>query len=700
MSYTKPYHKFRDQPNDRIEELFSNYLIDSLSYSKLTTFCRNEKAFEMEYVYCIKSKSSATTVAGTAYHEALRLYFQCYNEGILLDIAALETRAFQVIEEVPANLWKLQKTCPTIEDSVSKACKVSSSLLINFLSEVSVYTSEIKEILGVEEYLDEWLTINGVDIPLPFHMKLDLRFITNEGKRVLADHKSKTAYTDEKELAFSSGKQAITYALGYEMATGETIDEVWIIENKPSKNTDKSPQLRPTKIKLDENTRKLYEAMLYEPTKRVLEAISNPDYVYLINENDNFVDSAELHAFWAQTMIAEVDEFVNIPDNKKDLVSKRLRKIRDAKLSSISPSIIKNFKKYANEFIQYDLSNKDMTNEQKIEHVLRTFGIPVEVQHIFNGYSSSTFLLSIGAGIPITRVQARKLDVANALDVANVRILKDLLVYEGKSYLAVECARKRDRNLMFDPMYISGLKIPIGLDNFQRPVVWDLENQSTPHMIICGATGSGKSVSIISTIEYALLAKVDRIIILDPKYEFRHYASYPNVSVFNDIEDIELEMAVQVEQMNNRIKSGISNGITFIIFDEFADAQAQSRSGNELKVYKNVVVGVNKNGVPKMKREHVDTEKSLAKNLQILAQKGRSCGVRIVAATQRASVEVINGDTKANFPVQLCFLVPKEVDSKVVLDEGGAEGLQGNGDFLFKSPQYLSIVRGQAFYKQ
>jgi len=664
------------------------------------SFCRNEKDFEMRYIYRITGKSSATTVAGTAYHAALQLYFECLQDGIILDIAALETRAFQVIEEVPANLWKLQRTTPTIEESVNKACKTSSMLLLNFLSEISTYTSEIREIVGIEMYLDEWLKINGVDIPLPFHMKIDLVVLTNDGKRVVIDHKSKSSFSDEKELAFSSGKQAITYALGYETATGNSIDEVWFIENKFSQNRDKSAQLMCSKIELTEDTKRLYEAMLYEPTRRVLEAISNPDYIYLINENDNFTDTAEIHEFWAQTMIAEIDAFINVPENKKELLANRLRKIKDSELAAVNPKIIKNFRKHASEFIQYDLSNKDMNNEEKIEHVLRTFGITVKVQHIFNGYSSSTFLIEVNAGIPLATLHRHKLDIANALDVSGVRIMKDLFVYENKSYLAVECARKRDKDLLFDEKYLSGMRIPLGLDNFQRPVVWDLNNQSTPHMLICGATGSGKSVSIISTIEYAILAGVDKIVIFDPKFEFKNYSSRPNITVFNDIEDIELEMGILVEEMNKLVKSGITNRKTLVIFDEFADAVSQSRAGAALKTYSTVTVGNFKDGTPKTKRECTGTEKSLEENLKILLQKGRSSGFRIVAGTQRASTKVITGDAKVNFPVLVCFRVPKDVDSKVVLDESGAEALQGKGDGLIKSPEYPDVIRFQAFYKK
>lgn len=696
--YQKPYHKFRDQSNEKIEELFSNYIIDSLSYSKINTFCRNEKAFEMQYVYRITGKNSANTIAGQAYHAALQLYFECFVNGIMLDIAALEARAFQVIEEVPANLWKLQKTSPTIEESVSQACKTVSALLLNFLSEISIYTSEIKEVLGVELSLNEWLNINGVDIPLPFNMKIDLVVLTNDDKIVIVDHKSRRTFSDEKELAFTSGKQAITYVLGYETATGNKVDEVWFIENKYSQNKDKSPQLSCSKITLDEDTRRLYEAMMYEPTRRVLEAVSNPDYIYLINESDNLSDIAEIHEFWAQTMIAEVNDFANIPENKKEMIRNRQRKIRDSQLAAVNPKIIKNFRRHASEFIPFDLSNKDMNNEQKIEHVLRTFGITVKVQYIFNGYSSSTFLIEVNAGIPLATIHRHKLDIANALDVSNIRIMKDLFVYEGKSYLAVESAKKRDADLIWDEKYLSGLRIPLGLDNFQRPVVWDLNNQSTPHMLVCGSTGSGKSVLIISTIEYAIQAGVEKIVIFDPKFEFAKYSNSPNVTVFNNIEEIEFEMAFLVEEMNNLVKSG-QKRTTLVIFDEIADAISQARRGNELKNYQNVVVGYYKNGLPKTKRECISEDKSLEQNLQILLQKGRSSGFRILSATQRASVNIIAGDAKVNFPVRLCFMVPTATDSKVIIDEPGAESLQGKGDGLLSSPEYSGIIRFQAFYK-
>lgn len=325
-----------------------------------------------------------------------------------------------------------------------------------------------------------------------------------------------------------------------------------------------------------------------------------------------------------------------------------------------------------------------MTNSEKIEHVLRTFSISVKVAYEISGYSSNTYLLEVSAGVKIANIMKYGLDIANALNVSSVRIGKDLMVYEDKSYLFIEAPKKRTETLFWDPKFLEEEKIPIGVDNFGRTIHWDLNNHSTPHVLICGATGSGKSVSIISSVEYAKLAGVKDIIIFDPKYEFCNYEG-KGIRVYNEIEEIEEQMRLLVEEMQNRAKSRKAHIKKLIIFDEFADAVSASRSGAALKVK---VGGL------------VITQKSLEENLKILLQKGRSLGYRIVAATQRASVNVITGDAKVNFPVQICFRVPKEIDSKVVIDEAGAETLSGMGDGLMKSPEYINVVRFQGFFKQ
>ena len=262
--------------------------------------------------------------------------------------------------------------------------------------------------------------------------------------------------------------------------------------------------------------------------------------------------------------------------------------------------------------------------------------------------------------------------------------------------------------MIWDSAELRGNKIPIGKDNFENTIYWDLDNHSTPHVLVCGATGSGKSASLNSTIEYAKLLNLQGIVILDPKYEFLDYKHDSKVEVYNDIIEIEENMAELVEEMNELVKSGLKTR-KLIVIDEFADAVAASRKGKELDVYENVEVGTYKlspeamlmgaRPQPKLQRQKTGELKTLEENLRILLQKGRSVGYRIISATQRASTKVITGDAKVNYPVQICFRVPKEVDSRVVLDDVGAETLAGMGDGLIKSPEYQYLVRFQAFYK-
>lgn len=681
---------------DELEGHFSQFLIDSWSYSGVATFARNEKEFERRYIYREPSRKSATTVAGTAYHAALQLFFENLRDtGSLTPLAEMQEEAFKAIDKVRANEWKLGKKTPTVEKCVEVATKTANSLIANFCKEQSVYTDDLARVVAVEMRTDAWLVVNGVDIPLPCHGQIDLVIETADGRRVIVDHKSKSAYTDESELGFTGAKQAIVYALSWEANNpGFPIDEVWYVENKHSANKNEGPQLRKMAISLDPDTRRLYEAILYEPLRRMIQAASDPDYLYTINDADPMADRAELYDFWARTLIADIDDF-NIPESKKQLISRRQKKLRDASTASISPKVITSFRKKAATFISYELRD-DMTPQEKIEHTLRSFGIMVRVAHVLGSYSSVSYLLEIGAGVKIANIASHALDIANAIDVPSVRVLPTLSMHEGHSYLCVEAPHRSGDTLLWDAKYLQGSRIPIGLDNFGKPVVWDIANHSTPHMLVCGATGSGKSVCLRSTIEFARLAGVNRIIILDPKYEFAD--NLPGCEIITDIADIECRMKQLVEEMQQRAKSGAS-AYTLIVFDEFADAVSSARSGKELDIKEQVLVGEYANGRPKYDIRVVGREKSLEENMKMLLQKGRSLGYRIIAATQRASTKVITGDAKVNFPVQVCFRVPKAVDSKVVLDEEGAETLAGRGDGLIKSPEYFGTVRFQGFYK-
>jgi len=684
---------------EQMNEHLSFYLLDSWSYSKVACFARNEKAFEKEYIYCERGQRSASSIAGNAYHKALEYFFSRirggYEEPTLID---LQQVAYAYIDEVDSSEWKLQKTTPTIEKAREKATKDVTSALQNFFNEILVYTDDIQEVLGVEERIEEWLVVNGVDVPLPCHSELDLIVRTKEDKVAIIDHKMKSAYSDEKEVALVHGKQAINYVLQYETKYPDIrVDEVRFLENKISGNKDKSPQIKRFVLEMDSDSRRLYEALLYEPLRRMIEAVSDPDYIYTVNDSDNLSDKAELYEFWTRTLIADVDDF-NIPEGKKSLIAQRQRKIKDSSLASIDPRIITSFRKNAASFITFDYSMTDMTNSERIEHSLRTFGIIVKVAHEIKGFSSDTFLLECGAGVKIDNIRRFNLEIASALCVPNVRIGRTLVQHEGRAYLPIEVNKKQEETLIWNAHCLAQRRIPIGLDNYGRVVFWDLDNQATPHMLVCGATGSGKSVHVRSVIEYAKLAGIKKIVIFDPKNEFGRLVC-DIIEVINDIREIEKKAADLVDEMQQMVKLSANwTAHTLLICEEFSDAIDQSEKGKALDIKERQLVGNYANGLPKFQMVTIGRRKSLEENIKMLAQKGRSVGYRIMLATQRASTKIIDGDIKVNFPVQICFRVPKAIDSMVVLDEEGAENLAGHGDGLMKSPEYLNTVRFQGFY--
>ena len=673
-------NRYAELAGDALTEHLSNYLIDSWSYSGVSTFARNEKAFEMQYVYREKARNSLSSIVGNAYHAALKQYFSAWaGEGDKANAVNLTKWAYDYLDGVPANSWKLGTKTPTVESAIDAATKRINKLIESFCGELDTYTEKIAEILSVEVKDEAWVTVNGVDIPLPCHAVIDLVVALKDGRTVIIDHKSKSSYTDEGEIALVHGQQAITYVKVWEaLHPSLPVDEVWFIENKDSKNSDGSAQLHKNVIKMDADGRRLFEALLYEPLRRMLEAVSEPDYIYTINTADNLVDKAELYEFWARTQTCEAVDFEYVPTAKLGLLEKRQRKIKDSSIDSgITPKVIAEFRRNAASFITFDYTHSDMNNSEKIEHIMRTFNLKVRVAHVVEGFSCDTYLLEMGAGVDPLSVFRYKMSIASALDAERVRIQGEPLIkYEGKTYVGVEVNRDEREFIEWDKKYVEGTKIPLGLDNFRRPVVWDIDKQSTPHVLVCGSTGSGKSVELMVIVRGAIEAGVQDITILDPKYEFADMVLPDSVRVLSDIADIEQALADMVVDMNDRVKNRVKK-LSLVIFDEFADANDQSRKGKQL----------------------ADGEKSLIENFKMLLQKGRSSGFRFVAATQRASVQTIPGDIKVNLPVQICFNVPKGLDSKVVLDTEGAEALADKGDGIIRSPEYRGgLIRFQAFY--
>lgn len=707
-------NKFSEMSAEELAKHLEGFLIDHWSVSSVSEFIRNEKSFERKYVFkdYDKEKSKSAHI-GNVYDHALTEFFRYYQqEGKGLSYDSLLRVAHLKLEDIGADEWKPEKRL-TILEQQQYALEAVNFALKSFLEEFSSYENEIGEILWVNVAFKEFVTINGVDIPIPFKFKPDLVFITKDGYLAVLDHKAKFNYTEEKNIISNYCNQSIGYVLGMNAAihrfkdilakhpkAAEGVKKFFFYENKFTKNKDGSRQIKQIPMDIEKHGQ-LLEQILFEGIFRVMEAVQNPNYVYLMNPNDHFESGDKVVEFWIKTHVEGLEGFPNLTAGQIKILKQRRSSIRRSALTSLPKGILKAFTD-PKEFVS--LNSEEMENlspAEKIEHRLRTFNYPVRVEHTVEGYSCDTYLLQIAAGLKTAQIYGYRMDIANVLGVKDVRIAPSLVEYKGGAYIAVEVNRKNTKALVLtdgDLMFDDEKAFPVGKDNFGHVMSWSIDNPSTPHLMIAGASGSGKSVAIKTIIEVAKKLGIP-VAILDPKFEFLDYKE-KGYNVINELEDIERFMALKVDEMNKTFRrrgaKGASSEKQLVIFDEAADCFARQTKEQRITVED----GNYANGMPKTKTIIDRDFKTLEENTLILAQKARSAGIHMVLAAQRFSVKVLTGDAKANFSTRLCLTVASAVDSKVMLDREGAEKLNGKGDALLTSPEYSEPVRIQCFTTQ
>lgn len=721
---------------EEIKKHLEGFLVDHWSVSAIGEFIRNEKSFERRYIFRDRSKDeSVSQIIGKVYHKTLMHFFKNWQEnGVKMDYDQLCFTAHAELGKIGANRYRPQKG-KMISDLQNDALKAINFALQNFLQEFDVYENEIAEILFVEKSFQEFVTINGIEIPLPLKIIPDIVFIHKDGTLAILDHKAKKNWTSEKEVTLRYSNQSIGFKLGLDVAIKKYpeiiarwplvlkgVQHFYFYENKFTKNRNGARQIKQIPIDMNES-KNLFEQLLFEGVFRLVEAVQNPDYVYLMNPHDYFEDAGEIVEFWVKTHIEGLEGFPNIKRNARRLLKKRRSAIRRAALTGIPKQIVRSFSN-PKDFISYNAKNMaDLSIEERIEHRLRTFNYPVRVEHKISGYSCDTYLLTIGAGLKTSQIFGFRMDIANAIGVKDVRIAPEMIEYEGGVYLAVEVNRKDHRMLQLTDSDIpEGNVFPIGKDNFENPLYWSIDTASTPHMMISGSAGSGKSVAIKTMIQVALLKNIE-IAILDPKYEFTEFNS-KKIRVLNELEEIEKFMQKKVEEMDVIFKtkgaSGNSKNKQLIIFDECADCFIRQthdkkitidEEGNEVEMPERRI----EDAEDRLDAEELRAQwaifnkgkkindpkfKTLEENTLIIAQKARSAGMHLVLAAQRFSVNILTGDAKANFTTRLCLTVASKVDSIVMLGQEGAEKLNGKGDALFYSPGMGAPVRIQCFSPQ
>ncbi|NQD91567.1 cell division protein FtsK [Pseudomonas sp. CrR25] len=341
-----------------------------------------------------------------------------------------------------------------------------------------------------------------------------------------------------------------------------------------------------------------------------------------------------------------------------------------------------------------------------LEIKLKEFGVEVIVESVHPGPVITRFEIQPAAGVKVSRISNLAKDLARSLAVISVRVVE---VIPGKTTVGIEIPNEdrqivRFSEVLSSPEYDdakSPVTLALGHDIGGKPVITDLARM--PHLLVAGTTGSGKSVGVnamILSILFKSPPEDARLIMIDPKMlELSIYEGIPHLlcPVVTDMKEAANALRWSVAEMerryrlmaamgvrnlagfNRKVKDAIDAGTP--LPDPLYKRQSMEDEAPLLQTLPTIVVIVD---------EFADMMMIVGKKVEELiariAQKARAAGIHLILATQRPSVDVITGLIKANIPTRMAFQVSSKIDSRTILDQGGAEQLLGHGDMLYLPP--------------
>lgn len=339
-----------------------------------------------------------------------------------------------------------------------------------------------------------------------------------------------------------------------------------------------------------------------------------------------------------------------------------------------------------------------LKNSDLLVSTLRDFGIESRVVNVNRGPVITLYEMQIAPGIKVNRIVGLADDIAMALSGSRVRIVAPI---PGKSAIGIEVPNKKREMVMLGDIINSKeyqaqsgfLKVALGKDILGKPIMLDLKK--LPHLLIAGATGSGKSVcvnSIITSLIYNYDPNYVRFILVDPKMvELQLYNGIPHlltpVIVEPHIAPKALKWAMYEMERRYKLLSQVSTRDIERYNTKISGYGAQYEKLPYIVIIMDELADL-----------MMVAAKEIEGNITRLAQKARAVGIHLVLATQRPSVDVITGIIKANFPARIAFQVAQKTDSRTIIDQNGAEKLLGKGDMLYQSPMSSFPVRIQGAY--
>lgn len=360
----------------------------------------------------------------------------------------------------------------------------------------------------------------------------------------------------------------------------------------------------------------------------------------------------------------------------------------------------------------FDEQEKEVRRKAKVlEKTFANFGFVVKVVEVETGPVIAQYEVELEAGLRLSRITGLADDLAIALRVPSVRIVAPI---PGKNTVGIEVPNQerqlvRLREVMEElDAKTKKMRIPLflGKDVSGNPLAVDLS--SLPHLLIAGRTGTGKSVCLNAIISSILMTRRPdevRMLMIDPKMvELSGYKTLPHLMhpVVTDMRKAEAILAWAVEKMEERYELLARAGVRHVgIYNQLGEDELMDRLEPEtdeeraaIPMHLPYIVIV----ADEMADLMMTSGKEVEQHIIRLAQKSRAVGIHLILATQKPTVDVITGLIKSNLPARIAFQVASRTDSRVVLDEMGAEKLLGDGDMLFLWPGTSALLRGQGIY--
>lgn len=328
-----------------------------------------------------------------------------------------------------------------------------------------------------------------------------------------------------------------------------------------------------------------------------------------------------------------------------------------------------------------------------IESTLASFGVRAKVVHYSVGPTVTRFELKPEMGVRVSKIEGLSNELAMALEATHIRIEAPI---PGKSAVGIEIPNTKAASVPLHDVLASDafqhgkghILVALGKDITGKTVVTDLAK--APHLLIAGSTGSGKSVcinSIITSIIYHSRPDEVKLMLIDPKVV--------ELSVYNGIPHLRTEVVTDMKKAQGTLNWAVRE--MEARYQLFAGAKVRNIEGYN-KMYPDKKMPY----ILLIVDEFADLMNVAAKEVEVLiqrlTQKARAAGIHLILATQRPSADVITGVIKSNIPSRIAFMVESGLNSRIILDEGGAESLLGKGDMLFKQAGALSTVRIQGAF--